>query len=441
MTLAKREPVRIAVIGAGPAGLAATIYFRRLDGVELQVFEGAKELREVGAGIAINENTWRHLQKLGAAQDIEQFFTRGDGTKVAGEQRNGRTGELLLQSFQPVDPDKPPTSRIERYKLQQALLKQVPAGVIQLSKRLSNVIERPEGTWLVFNGEDDKPVGPFDLVIGADGIRSAVRQYAFPDHKLFYTGKVAFRVIIPQSKVAHIKGIPEGATFWHTKETHVYTNPLDHGLFEIATRAIIPAEEGEKVSWGQKVDKSQVVGHYNGYCDTIRAIIDAPDEWLEFAMFGGPRLESVVQGGRIALLGDASHPLSGAFGSGAAFAFEDAFVLSAAIDIAIHTGRDLSWALKAYDIVRSPHYKALYEILDGFANNVKEVIEAVGDDDEDAYIAETTKRNWSKKNGWIYQYDVTEVWKQWVAQNVTTPVKQSTPVEPVAASVEISASA
>jgi salicylate hydroxylase len=62
--------------------------------------------------------------------------------------------------------------------------------------------------------------------------------------------------------VQHISGIPQGSCFWHTPLTHVYTCPLDNGLFEIATRAIENEEHGEKVSWGQVVPKEQVTKHY-----------------------------------------------------------------------------------------------------------------------------------------------------------------------------------
>jgi salicylate hydroxylase len=180
----------------------------------------------------------------------------------------------------------------------------VSPDLIQLRKRLRKIDDSDDDTFLEF--EDDSTAGPFHLVVGADGLRSAVRQHAFPDHKIAYTGKVAYRVLIPQEKVAHIPNIPPGSCFWHTPSTHVYTNPLDNGLFEIATRATESEEHGNKVSWGQVVPKSQVVKHYQEYCDTIRAVIDAPDEWLEFAMFGGPKLETVISG-RIVLIGDASH--------------------------------------------------------------------------------------------------------------------------------------
>lgn len=134
-----------------------------------------------------------------------------------------------------------------------------------------------------------------------------VRQHIYPDHHLSYTGKIAYRVVIPASLVAHIPDIPPAPTFWHTPSTHVFTAPLPNDKFEIATRALESEDLGEKVSWGQVASKEQVVKHYPGYNDTIRKIIEAPEEWLQFAIFGGPRIDSVVHHGRIALIGDASH--------------------------------------------------------------------------------------------------------------------------------------
>ncbi|OJT14496.1 2-heptyl-3-hydroxy-4(1H)-quinolone synthase [Trametes pubescens] len=412
MTIAlSPKPLRVAIVGAGPGGLAATIQLSRLKDVELSVFDQARELREVGAGISLNENTWRLLQDLGAADKLEQFVQRGVQGKLLVEHRNGRTGELLAQRHHSGDPNKPPAVRIERYKLQNALLSQVPSGLIQLSKKLVGIRESVDGTALEF--ADASTNGPFDLVVGADGIRSVVRQHAFPEHKLTYTGKVAYRVLIPQEQVAHLlPDLPHASCFWHTRDTHIYTNVLDNGLFEIATRAVESEEHCNKVSWGQTVPREQVVPHYQNYCPLLRKVIAAPDSWLEFAMFGGPRLDSVTHHGHIVLIGDASHPLSGAFGSGAAFAFEDAYALKHAVDFARSRGQNLGYALELFDIVRAPRYRELYGVLDTFAFNVADIKAQKPDIDDDEYVAETTERNWQQAEGrgFIYGYNIANAW-------------------------------
>ncbi|KAI0832942.1 FAD/NAD-P-binding domain-containing protein [Trametes gibbosa] len=407
------RPLRVAIVGAGPGGLAATIHLSKLPYVELKVYDQARELREVGAGISLNENTWRLLQDLGAADKLEQYTTRGVQGKVLVEHRNGRTGQLLARRFHNGDPNKPPAVRVERYKLQNALLSQVAPGIIQLSKKLVGLEEDANGITLDFvNGAKQ---GPFDLVVGADGIRSVVRQHAFPDHKLTYTGKVAYRVVIPQEEVARLlPDLPHASCFWHTRDTHIYTNVLDNGMFEIATRALESEEHGNKVSWGQVVPKEQVVPHYQKYCPLLREVINASDSWLEFAMFGGPRLHSVVYHGRIVLIGDASHPLSGAFGSGAAFAFEDAYALKSVIDFAYMRQQDLKYALELFDSVRAPRYKDLFGVLHTNMSNIDDINAQFPDIEDDDFVAQTTERNWqqAESHGFIYGYNIAQVWAE-----------------------------
>lgn len=96
----QQKRVKIGVIGAGPGGLSVAINLLKLPFIDLNIYDQATELREVGAGISINQNTWRHLRLLGAADTIEQSTVRGDGSKIDIEQRNGRTGELLLRKYQ-----------------------------------------------------------------------------------------------------------------------------------------------------------------------------------------------------------------------------------------------------------------------------------------------------------------------------------------------------
>lgn len=117
-------------------------------------------------------------------------------------------------------------------------------------------------TWSLGQTVSDQSVR--NGLFGVSAKVQVVRQHSFPKHKLSYTGKVAFRVLVPQSSVEHIPGVKDfqGSCFWHTRDTHIYTNPLDNGLFEIATRAIVPDEIGAKVSWGQEINREEVLPHY-----------------------------------------------------------------------------------------------------------------------------------------------------------------------------------
>jgi salicylate hydroxylase len=101
--------------------------------------------------------------------------------------------------------------------------------------------------------------------------------------------------------------------------------------------------------------------------------------------------------------------LSGAFGSGAAFAFEDAYILAQAISESQRTGRHLASALKVYDKIRSPHYEALYDILDGNADSAKEVAAAHPEFDDDEFVEEIVSKGLGKNTQWIYKYDVSRV--------------------------------
>jgi len=125
----------------------------------------------------------------------------------------------------------------------------------------------------------------------------------------------------------------------------------------------------------------------------------------QYALFAGPRLPTVVNTDwSTALIGDASHPLSGAFGAGAGFALEDAYVLAQSLFWADTENKSLSEALRLFDNVRSPHYKSLYGVLDEFAAVEKTLQNLhLGYDDEVAFRVD---RTWSHKHNWIYHYDV-----------------------------------
>ncbi|KAL3494742.1 hypothetical protein BJX62DRAFT_247111 [Aspergillus germanicus] len=400
--------LRVAIIGAGPAGLSTAIEFQRLPFVDLRIYEQATVLREVGSGLSLQRNTWRMLESLGALKHIkaEEMFRAADGHSV--QHRNGRTGELIVSHTQGGTPPRHLHARVFRSVLQKALLQTLDQEktTIHLSSRLQRITQRTATGPLTLHFSNGHTDG-VDLLLGADGVRSVVRQFAFPEHKIAYTGRTAYRSLIPTENILAIPGFPDAVTFWHGPRDWVYTCNLRRGVYELTCNADVPNDEG-RVSWGEEASLEEFRRPWKEFGPLVQQIIGLATDVQRFALFAGPRLESVVSRGSIALVGDASHPLSGAF---------DSYVLARAVKWAYERGHDLSRSLDLYDRVRSPHYKAIYAILDSFKKSDIELGNLNLSFDEGT--AHTIRRKWGREYGWLYDYNVQEVWKKAVGKEDT----------------------
>ncbi|CAK7223972.1 hypothetical protein SBRCBS47491_005389 [Sporothrix bragantina] len=419
---------KVAIIGGGPGGLGAAIALSQLNVhgqdplVDWTLYEKKPRISETGGGISIQRHTWRMLELLGVADriDARDFFRPEDGRSV--EHRNAVTGVLLAKRYHSDDtPPHQASCRMLRSKLQRALLSAVDESRIVTNKKLVKIEDVVNGTQLTF---EDGETTVFDLVIGADGIRSVARLFIAPDHKLTYNGQSAYRTILRKSDVAAINGIPGAPIFWqYVGGKYVYTCPLGRDDFELTAR-IRPDEEdaparASQVSWGQPFDLNKLLPKYTDFAPQLRAILRlAADSGgtQEFAMFHGPRLDTVVrvhpesQNSGVLLLGDASHPLSGAFGAGAGFALEDSYTLARALAWVHKSNRTLADALRIYDTARSPHYANLYKELDRGAGVVKAVVSQKLPLHEE--ISERVRRLWDEGasgSGWVYTYHADEV--------------------------------
>ncbi|KAJ5594771.1 uncharacterized protein N7459_000979 [Penicillium hispanicum] len=413
----KRTLTSVAIIGGGPGGLGTAIALSQLPFLQVTLYEKNPEPREAGAGISLSTNAWKVLDLLGASDGVK------GGSKSNTHQRNAYTGKILSITPHPENSasDDRGAIRARRTRLQSALLARVPEGVIQFNKKVIALENLPgdDGVQLVFH---DQTKVTADIVVGADGIHSIVRRVLFPEHQLRFTGNTAFRVLIPKSRLAHLPDITHSTAWWWGEAGHVYLSDVDdeteteNPLFEITLRSYKEPEiPGETVVWGIPASNAKVASRVETFDQRIKDAVSAvPEgEWGEFATFAGPRLSKIIGWEKVALIGDASHPLSGAFGSGATFAMEDGWILARALEHTRFSSYPVRDALEIFNTIRSPYYDRMYEHLDESREKLQR-FQAENKDFEDFLKARIDSVFHGDKD-FIYQNDIAKVWEDFIA--------------------------
>ncbi|KAI0601110.1 hypothetical protein F4775DRAFT_542698 [Biscogniauxia sp. FL1348] len=403
--------LKVAIVGGGPGGLATAIALSRVPNVKVTIYERASVLREVGAGISIGENTWNVLELLGVADSLTSWHETWTTLNM-----NGRSGKEVHRREKSRDSVNRPPIRTQRTKLQSALLAHIDPGILQLSKKLVRMFDLgDEGVELHFQ---DGSTTTADLVVGADGIRSVVRDTAWPGYEIKFTGTTIWRTLLPWDDVKDLNPTFEITGWWHSPTTHVYFSPVGDGLWEIASRAWHdPAIHGaSKVSWGVPVDNAHVESHFTEYLPEIReALSRVPaGNWREFAAFAGPELaELTAWDSKVVLVGDSSHALSGAFGSGAGFAMEDGWVLAQAL---AHFGNDRRRALALFNAIRVPYYSRMYAHLAAEAARRAAKLREIGNPSYDERVEAKIITDGGAAMAWIYNNDIGAVWSEAVRE-------------------------
>jgi salicylate hydroxylase len=312
---------RVAIVGGGLGGLAAAAFLHQA-GVPAVVYEQARELREVGAGIMVAPNAARMIRRLGVLGEFRERAVRLD---TGWEFRRWQDGTVL--SAQDLTSESARrygehTYTVHRADLLEAVRSAVPAGTVRLGKRLDGFAVSGAGVRLRFaDGEQAEA----DVLIGADGIHSVIRATLTEPAPPAHSGMCAFRALVPAGAAPQYARRPAQAV-WLGPGRHVVHYPVSGGEL-INMVAVAPAGGYATESWTATATVEEFLAEFDGWDARLVSLIKAartPGRWALLIRQPLPRWTW----GPVTLLGDAAHPMLPFLGQGAAQAFEDAAVLA-----------------------------------------------------------------------------------------------------------------
>ena len=315
--------MNIGIAGAGIGGLAAAIALRNM-GHEVVLFEQAPRFSRVGADINLTPNAVRALDGLGIGDALRETAARPTHRISRTWDTGAETSRLEMADAAQARYGAPQLT-LHRADLMGALESAVPAGTVRFGKRIAGVERRPDGS-STLKFADGTSETAF-LLVGADGIHSAVREAMFgPDHPRF-TGIVAYRAVVPASRLQGVSNLGAFTKWWGPDPAiQIVSFPLNRGrdIFVFATR---PQDSWREESWTMPGDVAELRAAYADFHPEARALLDACDEVLKSALYVRDPLP-VWSVGRQTLLGDACHPMTPFMAQGAGMAIEDAIVLA-----------------------------------------------------------------------------------------------------------------
>jgi salicylate hydroxylase len=384
-------PLRIAVIGGGIGGLTAALALLQ-SGFEVEVYEQAPELTEVGGGINMAPNATRVLRRLGLAGGLDREGVR----PLRTHQRRWQDGRTLQRA--PLNPlceelYGAPHMTIHRADLLSVIAAAFPAERVHLGHRLVGVADRGDGAEACF---DNGVRITADVLVGADGIHSAARAALFRDEPPDFAGCVAYRGLVRAERIAGLE-LELGSQSWVGPGAHFVHYFVSRGRL-LNFVGWTEHDEWNREDWTDRATVARALTAFAGWHEQVRTIIAAAETCFIWALFDrDPLLRWSV--GHSTLLGDACHPMYPFMGQGAAMAIEDGAALAACL----RAISDPAEALRHYEQLRLPRVtrlqalsranKTRFHLRDGPAQQARDAEWAkVGDRSPDALR-------------WLYEYD------------------------------------
>jgi salicylate hydroxylase len=331
--------LRIAIVGGGIGGLVLALALRKR-GIAFDVYEQADELREVGAAVALSANGTRELRRLGVGDEVEAVsvvpsalvIRRWDTGEIIADHPMGRDGTYEATFGAPY-------YGVHRVALLRALADHLAGEGLHLGHRCLGVDEHPGGVELRFaNGA----AAVADVVVGADGVHSAIRPHVAGEVRGRYAVTIGYRGLVA---VEDMPSLPDATPlqFWAGPSRHLLHYAIDGGR-TVNFLAVVRVAEWTNEAWMEECAVSDAVDAFAGWHPAVTEMVGATDVGARWALHD---LEPLARWhtGRVALLGDAAHAMVPHQGQGANQTIEDAIVLADCLA----DGEDLGSALRGYE--------------------------------------------------------------------------------------------
>jgi salicylate hydroxylase len=330
--------LRVVIVGAGVGGLTAALLLRAT-GARVTVLEQADALTEAGAGLQISPNASRILIGLGLEPALRAVACEPGKIELA----DGVSGRPMLQASLAGAEARwgAPYLHLHRADLQRILVDALAGVELRLDARVA-AVDAEAGTVRLEGGE----TVPGDVVIGADGLRSAVRTALLGADAPRFTGQTAWRGLVPADKAPAALRTP-AARAWLGPGRHFVSYPVRGGA--LVNFVGIVERDWRLESWREAGDPADLARDFAGWTPPIRALIANVETAWTWALFDRAPLPRWSKG-RATLLGDAAHPMLPFLAQGAAMAIEDATALARHLA----SGPSVEAALRGYEAERLP---------------------------------------------------------------------------------------
>lgn len=321
---------RILIVGAGIGGLSAGLALQQR-GFDVVIYERAAKIREIGAGIIVTANARRALQHLSVDAALEaasscnavHYFCDYKTGAVLHERNNEELGSRYgFRSLQ--------VHRADLHGLLLGAFRRNAPESLHPAHEFIRLDQDRDGVRAVFsNGHADEA----DVLIGADGNASAVRTFLFPDEPAVFNGQVAFRALIPDelapASVRHL-----GFGMHRAPKRYLLHYPLRRGKI-MNLIGCGQSDRWEEEGWAIPATNDEFASAYSDFAPELLRLIHniPPGALFKWGLRDREPLANWTHG-RVAMLGDAAHPMTPFLGQGACLAIEDALVLGRAFAVA-----------------------------------------------------------------------------------------------------------